>query len=129
MSNHSFEEDFRLLKAHIGKFVAMHATCTPKELHPKMAESLTLFVVNATCKFDRGQREHGGDFLRDVDMVKEMAAEQLDFFWYNEGARWQRELRCNNAVVAKIVEAERENPFKHVDAVLAKKCTLKTTKE
>lgn len=39
-------------------------------------------------KFERGQQEHGEDFLS-IDMQKNMRMEASDSFWYSEGEEHQ----------------------------------------
>lgn len=51
------------------------------EVKRNMARSLASFTELSVSKFIAGQAEHGGD-LRDRDLSKELAAEQIDSFWY-----------------------------------------------
>ena len=57
-----------------------------------MAESLTKFVINATYKFIRGQKEHGGD-IRDKNLDQEIRQEHMDMFWYLRAQEWPSHLK------------------------------------
>ena len=51
------------------------------EVKRNMATSLASFTEQSVTKFIAGQKEHGGD-LRDRNLSTELAAEQIDSFWY-----------------------------------------------
>jgi hypothetical protein len=55
-----------------------------------MSDSLTAFVLAAIDKFEKGQKEHGGD-LRDRNHNKEILNEILDIFWYREASSWPKD--------------------------------------
>ena len=57
-----------------------------------MAKSLASFVLEASDKYIKGQMEHGGDFIKDVDHTKEMHQELIDHMWYMKGGEWKKEL-------------------------------------
>lgn len=81
--------DVRLLKNAIGHFIHMYASNCDAKTKGFMTMALTFFVQDAVEKFDKGQKEHGGDFLT-VDFDREMRQEFLDFFWYNAGKTYTK---------------------------------------
>lgn len=58
-----------------------------KSRHRDMACSLACFVFDAIDKYEKGQKEHGGD-VRDRNLKSEICKETIDLFWYNEALDW-----------------------------------------
>lgn len=96
------QEHRTTLKTHISLVIDMMCACrvtnpdgSKSHLRLKekdwMAEELTKFCIAASEKYIKGQLEHGGNFLLDVNHTAEKQNEQIDFFWYDAGERWQKE--------------------------------------
>lgn len=93
------EEHYRLLKTSIGHYIQMNTPHCNDRTRQFMSHALADFVVSATIKFDRGQKEHGGDFIKDVDHQREMQQEFIDFFWYSSGSQHKQKCHTHHPTV------------------------------
>lgn len=84
------DSDIRLLRNAIGHLIQMHAHACNEPTREFMTDALTSFVIGAITKFNLGQIEHGGDFLKDVDFGKEIRQEAIDQFWYVSGSEYKK---------------------------------------
>lgn len=58
-----------------------------KDTVENMALSLASFAEEATLKYIKGQKEHGGH-ITDRDLNKEIRNEIIDIFWYSTAQSW-----------------------------------------
>ena len=98
----------------------------PKQIPLKwMSDELAQFVLEASEKFIKGQLEHGGDFLVNSKCLEELKQEQLDFFWYSAGAKYQKN-KLQEALFNVEIKLAKKTPTQDLEERLNKLPQTKT---
>lgn len=87
-------EEQRLLSTEIRHYVEMNATSCDRATKEFMSKYLSAFVINSVAKYERGQREHGGNLMTRNQSL-EIYQETMDLFWYGAALREQQQIAAD----------------------------------
>lgn len=93
------------LQSHLVAFISFQddSAQLSKEDVEFMSFSMSNFIADATIKYLKGQKEHGGSIF-DRDLEHERYMEQIDGFWY-EWARAYKQTRVDKATFISGISA------------------------
>lgn len=78
------------LRTIISAYIRDSMPDTEPHLKPQLAESLTGLVLDIIEKFNKGQKEHVGQSIHDIDFEHEIYMELIDSFIYVKSKKWKK---------------------------------------
>ena len=104
----SLSEEDRTLRAHIAKYAYMNMPSCDTKTREFVANVVFDFVTSAIHKFNKGQEEHGGDFLTTCDHTENLKEEVIDAFFYNAAQRHKAAIAKEQARCTELLRSQLE---------------------